>query len=398
MSNNHEKLLILQRQLVIAVLFLLILSLVFVIGLYFADILRILCISLLLSYLMISIVDWLEKRLHNRVFAVSLVYLVMLGVATVAALLLLPALTWQVSQLVQTTINALPELLNKFTEALAPLEHRFRAYQIEVKSIDILNNIIGTMPKPDPTAIVSRVTDVAMSTMTWLVYGISISVITFYFLLDGEKLKESIIKIFSPKQHAFLHALTADIDKSLQSFLRGQIILGIAFGCLMLIVYTCLGVQYALLLSIFLSLMEILPVIGPPIGLIPAIISVAFHGMTIPGNRLGHVIILTIVFTILQQFKDNVVAPKYIGRVIGLHPVLVFIAIMIGARLDGVLGIILAVPAACVINVIFSHLHFSWSDSLEPLVMPEPVVMPETAPITSTLDITEPAETESKQG
>jgi predicted PurR-regulated permease PerM len=360
--KEAERLLIIQRQLIITVLALLLLALVCVTGYFFGDILRILGIALVLSYMVINIVDWLEKRLRNRALSVILVYVAMLAVISVSALLIVPAVVYQVTQLVQTTINAVPEALGRLSQMLVPLEQKFHQYHFDIKADDIINNVIANLPKPDANVLMSRGIDVAMGTMTWLLYWVSISVVSFYFLLDGYKITEALINLFPAQQKPLLHAVAADADKSLQSFFRGQLVLGLAFGLLMLVVYSVLGVQYALLLSVFLGVMEILPVIGPPIGFAPAILSVMFHGMSIPGNTLAQVIILTLIFSVLQQLKDNLVAPRYIGNVIGLHPIMIFIAIMIGARLDGALGIIFALPAASVANVFFTHLHASWTE------------------------------------
>lgn len=362
--NESEQLLVFQRQLVITVLILLLLALVFMIGYIFGDILRILGISLVLSYMVINIVDWLEKRLKNRAISVVLVYAATLAVLSISALLIVPAVVVQVTQLAQTTFNAIPEGLQKFTQMLIPLEQKFHSYHINIKAIDIMNNVVANLPKPDANMLMSRFSDVAMSTMTWLLYWISISVVTFYFLLDGNRITDALINLCPLRHQSFLRAVAKDADKSLQMFFRGQLVLGIAFGFVMLLVYSAFGVQYALLLSVFLAIMEILPVIGPPIGFLPAILSVAFHGMSFPGNHFTQVIVLTIIFSILQQFKDNLVAPKYIGNVIGLHPIVIFIAIMIGAKLDGTLGIIFSLPAACVFNVLFSHVRASWTDPL----------------------------------
>lgn len=360
--KEAEQLLIFQRQLVITVLLLLLLSLVCMIGFYFGDILRILGIALVLSYMVINLVDWLEKRLKNRAVAVVLVYVSMLAVISLSTLLIVPAVVMQVTQLVQTTFNAIPDGVQKLTLMMVPLEQKFHTYQIDIKAVDILNNVVANLPKPDASVLLTRVSDVAMGTMTWLAYWISISVVTFYFLLDGSKITDSLIQLFPLKHQAFLRAVASDADSSLQSFFRGQLVLAIAFGLMMLIVYSALGVQYALLLSIFLAVMEIMPVIGPPIGFLPALLSVGFHGMNLPGNHFAHMIILTVIFTALQQFKDNLVAPRYIGNVIGLHPIMIFLAIMIGARLDGTLGIIFALPVACVSNVFFTHLRATWAD------------------------------------
>ena len=83
---------------------------------------------------------------------------------------------------------------------------------------------------------VSRVTDAAMSTMTWLVYGLSTVVVSFYFLLDGRNMKERVIHIFPKRYYLMLTVLTTDIDLSLQMFFRGQIVLGLLFGLFMIAV------------------------------------------------------------------------------------------------------------------------------------------------------------------
>lgn len=378
--KNPDRLLVLQRQLIILSLTVLLLAVLIYISYFFADILRILGISLLLSYLGIAFVDFLQKYLRDRRAAVLVVFVVLIAFLVVSVLLVVPAVVMQVTQLVQTTFDSLPNMLSHVTQMLMPLENKFRAYQIPIKVVDIMNNLIAGIPKPDPSAILFRVTDVAMGTATWLFYWISIAVVTFYFLLEGSSLTESMVKLFPKRSHDFVRRLTRDADRSLQSFFRGQIILGIAFGIVMLAIYMACGVEYALLLAIFLGAMEIMPVIGPPLGFFPAVLSVAVHGCALPGNKFVQILILTAVFAVLQQAKDNVIAPRYIGNVIGLHPILIFIAIMVGARLDGTLGIIFALPAACVLNVVWLHIrdYLSEGDVAE---MPADAKVPPDLPV-----------------
>ena len=251
--NNLDRLLILQRQLIVLTLTLILLGMIICISYFFADVLRILGIAVLLSYLGIGLVDFLQKYLRDRRAAVLVVFVLLISFLVVSALLVVPAVVMQITQLVQTTFDSLPGMLQKVTQALIPLEAKFRAYQIPIKMVDILNNLIAGIPKPDPSAILFRVTDVAMSTATWLFYWVSISVVTFYFLLEGNTLTESLIKLFPAKNQEFVRKVTKDADHSLQSFFRGQIILGFAFGIVMLAVYMTLGVEYALLLAIFLG-------------------------------------------------------------------------------------------------------------------------------------------------
>ena len=356
-SGNGDKLVILQRQLSVIVLALLALFLVFQVGSYFADIFRILGYSILLFYIFINSVDWLEKYLPNRAWAILIVYIGLLGLTIFGVIVVVPALIWQVSQLVSSFFNQFPQLIQGIIKTLAPIEASLHAASIRVKSLDILTSIATNLPKPDPGIVFGRVTDVAMSTMTMLVYGLSTVVVSFYFLLDGRNMKRRIIGIFPKRYYLMLTVLTTDIDLSLQMFFRGQIVLGLLFGVFMIAVFLGLGVHYALLLGAFLGVCEIIPVIGPAIGFIPIVLTVAFDGLdNIVLNRFAQVVVIFLVLNLVQWLKDNIVAPKYIGNVIGLHPVMIFIAIMIGAKLDGLSGIICSLPVACVINVLVSHL------------------------------------------
>jgi predicted PurR-regulated permease PerM len=356
-GKSGNKLLRAQRQLTVLVLAMVAFVVFLQIGGFFADIIRILGFSILFSYLFINVVDWLEKIMRNRAAAILIVYLV-LGVVTIFGItMVIPAIIFQVSQLLDTTFNQFPQWLNFLVKALEPLESRLHAAQIQVRAVDILTTVVGSIPKPDPTLIIGRMTDVAMSTMTWLFYGLSIVVVSFYFLLDGHNIKESIIKLFPKEHYPFLEVLATDMDNGLQAFFRGQIVLGLLFGAFMIAVYMVMGVHYALLLGLFLGVWEIVPVIGPTIGFIPTIFSVAIDGVDhLPFNRISQIIVVAIVFNCVQWLKDNIIAPRYIGNVIGLHPVMIFIAIMIGARLDGMLGVIYSLPAACLVNVLVTHL------------------------------------------
>lgn len=355
-NNEFDKLGMIQRRLTIVVLSLVAVLLVVQLGFYFADILRILAFSVLFSYLFINVVDWLEKVVRNRALAIFLVYVVLSVVTVISIILVFPAVIYQVSQLVDNTFNQLPQIIQYMVHALGPLENRLHAAQIQVSAIDILTNFASNVPKPDPSQIIGRMTDVAMSTMTWLFYALSIVVVSFYFLLDGHRIKEGIIRAFPEKHYVLLTVLAADIDLTLQAFFRGQIVLGLLFGAFMICVFLGLGVHYALLLGVILGIWEIVPVIGPTLGFIPALISVGVGGMDlVPVSRFWQLVIVIAVFNVLQWLKDNFVAPRYIGNVIGLHPVMIFIAIMLGARLDGMSGVICSLPVACVINVLISH-------------------------------------------
>jgi predicted PurR-regulated permease PerM len=307
--------------------------------------------------LFISVVDWLEKYIKNRAMAIFIVYAFCGVAATVGLLTVVPSLLAQINGLVESIFSEMPRILDLVGTFLAPLDARLHAAQIQIRAIDLVANLAGNIPRPDSTVIFSRMGEVAMSTMTWLLYGLSILVVSFYFMLDGYRMTDWIISAFPGRFHIRMQAIANEIDLSMQAFFRGQLVMALGFGLLMLVVYILIGVPFALLLTVVLALAEIVPVIGPPIGFLPALVVVALNGLdNVPADRLWQVVILLIVFNIAQWVKDNLVAPRYIGNKIGLHPVMIFIAIMIGAKLDGMLGIIFSIPAASALNVIYQQL------------------------------------------
>lgn len=197
---------------------------------------------------------------------------------------------------------------------------------------------------------INNLVNVAAGTLTGIGYTVTIIVLSFYFLLDGKNLIKS-INVLIPKGHIKkIIELENSIHNSLLGFLMGQVVLGILTGIFMLIVYVSTGVKYSLFLSFFLAIAEIIPVIGSSLGFIPAIIVMIF---TLP---LHKVILVWFIFFLFQTVKDNIIAPKIVGEIIGLHPVSVIFALWIGFQVAGFFGILFAIPVASVINVIISFI------------------------------------------
>lgn len=361
-GTPEERLLLVQRRLIVATLSVCLFFGILYLASIFADILRIFGISILISYLFINIVDWLTRYIKNRAVSIFIVYAVCGVVATVAFLTVVPSLVYQLNLLLVSTVKQVPELFEKFCHALIPIDERLASAKIQLRAIDMLTRFAQSLPSMDSAHVIGRMSEVAMSTMTWVLYGLSIMVLSFYFLLDGHRMRDQVIAALPARSHARLTDMAADIDTILQSFFRGQIVMGFAFGLVMMGVYFLLGVQYALVLGLALAIWEIVPVIGPIMGFIPAFVVVLLNGMdNVPVDRIWHLVIIVLIFNIGQWIKDNMVAPRYIGNAVGLHPVIIFVSIMIGARLDGMLGIIFAIPAASVVNVVYQHLWASKS-------------------------------------
>ncbi|MBI5172806.1 MAG: AI-2E family transporter [Candidatus Obscuribacter sp.] len=371
--DQGEHLLLMQRRLTIALLSVLLVLALLYLGFIFADILRILGISILLSYLFINPVDWLSRYIKNRALSIVIIYSICAVVVVVGFLTIVPSLVYQLNLFFTSTFKQVPHVMESFLRSLTPLDERLAAAKLQIRAIDMISKMAESLPSIDSSAMVSRMTDVAMSTMTWVLYGLSILVLTFYFLLEGHRMKDRIIASLPSRSQGVLHGMARDIDLNMQSFFRGQIVMGVGFGLVMMGLYFLLGVQYALVLGLILAAWEIVPVIGPLLGFLPAALVVLINGMdNVPLERLWQVLLIVVIFNVGQWIKDNLIAPRYIGNAVNLHPVIIFISIMIGARMDGILGIVFAIPAASVVNVVYQQLTLAYRQKKEANSLSEP--------------------------
>ena len=145
---------------------------------------------------------------------------------------------------------------------------------------------------------------------------------------------------FSPQIRG---VLTTTLEKNLQKFLTGQLILGLFMAVSLSIAFRLLGIPFFLLFAVFIGVMEILPFIGATLGIGTVTIILTFINWWLAIQVL-------IISIIIQQIKDNLIAPRIMGNLTGLPPVIIFIALLLGAKIGGLLGVILAIPLTGVIK------------------------------------------------
>jgi predicted PurR-regulated permease PerM len=164
--------------------------------------------------------------------------------------------------------------------------------------------------------------------------------LVFYALLDGPKLVNALVKTSPQVFQSSLAFIVQQTHRIMMAFIKGQVLLGALTGTYMFVVYTIFGVPYALFLAVVFFLAELLPVVGTWIGITTGLITIFLFGD--PWTALP----VWLCSYGYQTIKDNFLAPKIVGNVMGLHPVLVLLAILMGAQAGGLIGIILALPMA----------------------------------------------------
>lgn len=173
-------------------------------------------------------------------------------------------------------------------------------------------------------------------------------VLTYYLLLEKENLEKRIASLFVGKEERVRSSLVKIEDK-LGGWVRGQVVLSLVIGLLSYIGLIVLNIPYALPLALLAGLFEVVPVIGPILSAIPAVLI----ALTIsPVLALG----VAAMFFVIQQLENHLIVPQVMQRAVGLNPLVVILAVAIGSKILGVAGALLAVPLAVVLQIVASEL------------------------------------------
>jgi predicted PurR-regulated permease PerM len=221
-------------------------------------------------------------------------------------------------------------------------DHEKQEVRLKVlNTAERFNQLMASQLSSAPKGVLPALTN----TVNGLVYTLTWLMLVFYFLLDGGHLKDGLVRLLPKRARSTARYLLDEVHKVMFGFIKSQVMLGIGTGIYMMIVYTVFGVPYAFVLGSFFAIAEILPVVGTWIGFTPGILVIL---CTNPYKLLA-IMGLSYAF---QTVKDNIVAPKVMGDIMGLHPVVVILSLLVCAKVAGLVGILFAIPVASLLNVI----------------------------------------------
>jgi len=200
-----------------------------------------------------------------------------------------------------------------------------------------------------------RTAGVAIALASSLVDLVLVLVVTFYFLLDERRLRVALFRTFEPQRRPAVRRVFQEVSRVFGAYVRAQLLLALSIGLLVGIALLLLGVPYALFLAMFAALAELIPMVGPIAGAIPALLVSA----TMP---FPAIVWVAIAFVVIQQLESNVLMPRLSGHAVGLHPVGPILALALGFELWGVIGALFAVPTAGLLWVLLSTAVRAWRD------------------------------------
>lgn len=313
-------------------------------------------VSIILAYLGDPLTDWLEARGLSRRLAVSVVFLVLSLAIGTACLVLIPLLGRQIAQL----IEALPVIFAWVQTTVLPWIQSMTGMDFST-DFDQLRQTLMANWKETGTFAASLLAQVSRSGLVfiaWIANLALIPVVTFYLLLDWDRLKSRIRDLIPRRYEPTIMRLVTECDEVLAAFLRGQLMVMLSLGIIYAVGLTLVGIQFGVLIGIVAGLASIVPYLGVIVGLAIALV-VAFFQY----GDLLHLAGVGGVFAVGQMIEGVVLQPLLLGDRIGLHPVAVIFAVLAGGQLFGFTGILLALPVAAVIMVLLRYLHERYKNS-----------------------------------
>lgn len=301
---------------------------------YFGELISILLTASLIAFLLNYAVAAVRPFLPRTVAAI-LVYLVAAFGFVFIALTLAPPVFNQGRQLV----IGLPDLLEQGQQQLAS----FQTWSVEHNlpfDVRILASQLLARVQAQAEAIASTGLGLVVGTVNWFLDLILVVVVSFYMLIDGERLWGGLTSIFSPK---IQDGLTQSLQRNLRRFVSGQLLLGLFMATTLTLAFRLLHVPFFLLFAVFIGFMEVIPFVGATLGIGAVVIVVAFIDWWLALEVLG-------IAVALQQVKDNLIAPRIMGKLTGLSPVIIVVSLLLGAKVGGILGVILAIPLTGVVK------------------------------------------------
>lgn len=343
------------RQIVTATLVALGVVLAFVLLIRFYMVVFVFFVAVALEVATRPAVVWLTRRGLRTWMAVLLVYLVLIA--------LIGAIGWAVAPMLAGEVGTIAEQLPDYYE-------RLRGW-LQTSNSRMLRSIGSSLPlEPSlPVLLQAANTQAAAGATPWgmlstisrgIFFALAIFALAFYWTLEGEVITRRLLMRMRRERREQTRALIAEMEGKIGGYFRGQAILCVIIGVVSTIAFFALGIPYALMLGLLMGIFEALPVIGPTLGAIPAVVIT----LAIAPDK---VLLVVGVLVAIQVLENNLLVPRVMDESVGVNAIISILAITAFGILFGLGGAILAIPLAAIVQIFVNRMLFD-------LPMPEEVV------------------------
>lgn len=307
---------------------------------FFRNLLVILVTSFVLAVVIDPLADLFERKKIPRFIAVLVVYIILLSLLGLIVSLIIPPIFLEIKDFLKDVLN----YWEKFSAGYTALQ------SIEMK--EVLKNLESAIGAAEVG--LSKIAGSAYGVVSGLFGGIFdfvlILILTLYMVIYENQLKEFIRSLVPKNKLCLVDRCALELRMKLSSWIKGQLILCFTIWLAVYIGLSILGVPYALVLSLFAGLLEIVPYMAV-VAAIPSV----FFALTISPWKA---VFVAALFFVIQELENNILVPKVMQRAVGLNPIIIVLSLYIGGSLAGILGILLAIPVALSVKILLDVIWF----------------------------------------
>ncbi|MFD1898919.1 AI-2E family transporter [Enterococcus termitis] len=317
------------------------------IGTFFSTLFAPVLVAGFLYYILNPIVNLLMKTKMKRIYAILIVFLLLIAAIVLLLVSVIPSLVSQLSSLASNmpeVFKSIEAWVNQMSELPIFKEAELTKY---IEQLDIsYGNIIQQFLSGLSSSLGSIVSTVASTT----IIVVTAPFILFYMLKDGDRLVPGIKHFLPKKRQDDIVDLLEKLNKTLSNYISGQAIECLFVATFTVIGYSLIGVRYAFLFGVIAGITNLIPYLGPYLGLAPAVFVTVF-------DEPFKALLCCVVVLIVQQIDGNIIYPNVIGKSLQIHPLTIIIILLVAGNIAGLLGIFLGVPFYAICKTIAVHVY-----------------------------------------
>lgn len=308
----------------------------------FREITNLIFISFFISYSLKPIYKFMIAKGYKKKFSSIMLILCVLIIFIASLSLVIPAILKE-SLNIGSTLNNLEKTIDAFYKRVKLLGKNKTFYLV----FDDVNNKVTSYLSLMFTKAFSKIMNIGGNFLSILV----IPIISYYFLVDSRYFEKKMLVLFPVSVRGIIEKVTDDIDKVMSRYILSQILLSLIISVTTFVILIFLKVDYPVILSLLNGFFNIIPYFGPVFGAIPSILL----ALTISPSTA---IYTAIWLYLLQTFEGNIISPKITGDSVNMHPFIVIILLIIGGKIGGILGMVIAVPLVVATIIIYDDLNY----------------------------------------
>ena len=301
-------------------------------------------IGLFIAYLLNPLVCYLEGKGLKRLWAITVLYLLLFGIVIIGGSNLLTLLIRDL----ESFAKELPQMVAHIDGLLTFIQSQYQNSELPYSLRLAIDEALLSM-ESDVQEFIGHIVNGIIDIVRNSIGLVITPILAFYLLHDWNEIKDELVLLLPSRWRGEFILFFRDVDKVLSGIIRGQLTVACIVGIFITIGLYALQVKFALIIGIIAAVFDVIPYFGAIIGAAPAIMLAMLQSPWLTVQVI-------ILFVLVQQIEGNIIHPRIIGENIGLHPLAVIFFVIVGGEVSGVLGMLLGVPLAAIGKVLIRHI------------------------------------------